>query len=64
MENKGHQPRTFTGALHFGGTWPANKFVHHSVRRGLWCSKFSDVLVTYGWRLFSESSCPRMSAQI
>ncbi len=47
MENKGHQPHTVTGALHFGGVWPANKFVSHTVRRALWRPKFSDEFVTY-----------------
>ncbi len=47
MENKGHQPRTVSGALHFGGTWPANKFVNHTVRRGIWQPKFSDEFVIY-----------------
>lgn len=47
MENKGHQPRTVTGALHFGGEWPANRFVNHTVRRALWRPKFSVEFVTY-----------------
>ena len=47
MENKGHQPRTVTGALHFGGEWPGNRCVDHVVRRGLWQPKFSDGFVTY-----------------
>jgi beta-glucanase (GH16 family) len=46
-ENRGHQPRTVSGALHFGGNWPENKFVHHTVRRGIWQPKFSDEFVTY-----------------
>jgi beta-glucanase (GH16 family) len=47
MENKGHQPRTVTGALHFGGAWPDNRYVNHSVRRGPLSRKFSDDFVTY-----------------
>jgi beta-glucanase (GH16 family) len=47
MENKGHQPRTVTGALHFGGEWPGNRFVNHTVRRALWRPKFSEELFTY-----------------
>jgi beta-glucanase (GH16 family) len=47
MENKGHQPRTVTGALHFGGTWPANKFVSHRHTRMLWEPAFTEGFHTY-----------------
>lgn len=47
MENKGHQPRTVSGALHFGGEWPGNKCVDHLARRPLWQPKFSTEFVTY-----------------
>ena len=47
MENKGHQPRSVSGALHFGGAWPANKCVDHITRRNLLQPKFSDGFVTY-----------------
>lgn len=47
MENKGHQPRAVSGALHFGGEWPGNKCVDHLTRRVQWQPKFSDEFVTY-----------------
>lgn len=47
MENKGHQPRTVSGALHFGGAWPGNKCVDHVTRRMPWQPKFSDGFVSY-----------------
>jgi beta-glucanase (GH16 family) len=47
MEGKGHQKRSVTGALHFGGTWPENKFIHHRVRRMPWDISFQEEFHTY-----------------
>lgn len=48
MEAKGQHPRTVSGALHFGGLWPGNKFKHHTVRRMLWQPSFAEEFHTFG----------------
>lgn len=47
MENKGHQTRTVSGALHFGGAWPANKFITHRHRRMCWEPAFTEGFHSY-----------------